>query len=280
MRGTGQRPLSCCALGWRFKGSCLCPDTVDPKQVHLLPSSGAGGRGTTWCTISRVGWQCHTVLTGGRGVPWPRRPLHVKGALPRLPGPCSESSAVGWGVGQNGGSPGVAGVSTAPCGVPKDASWPASVSETSSFVFWGPGPPGLVGPGFWAGGSADSATARTGLGAASPGWEEDGPTGPGSALPAELDKAEGSTGPELLSMASSCSDRAFLDVELELETVGVARAAGTDLGGVPMLRAKASENLAKYCLTTGSCGATGGWLEARGKEQGPAAWYSAKLFGF
>ena len=100
MRGTGQRPLSCCALGWRFKGHCLCRDTVDAKQVHLLPSSGASGQGTTWCTISRVGWQCHTVLTGGCGVPWSRRPLHDKGALPHLPGPCLESSAVGWGVGQ------------------------------------------------------------------------------------------------------------------------------------------------------------------------------------
>lgn len=80
----------------------------------------------------------------------------------------------------------------------------------------------------------------------------------------------------LLSLASWCSGRAFPDVELELETAGVA---GIGLGGVPMLSANASENLAKYCLTTGSCGATGGWLEAGGRGQGTAAWYSAKLFG-
>lgn len=45
-----------------------------------------------------------------------------------------------------------------------------------------------------------------------------------------------------------------------------------------MLKARASGYLAKYCLTKGSCGATGGWLEAGTRGQGIAAWYSAKLF--
>lgn len=83
----------------------------------------------------------------------------------------------------------------------------------------------------------------------------------------------------LLSLTSWCSGRAFLDVELETETAGVSRVSGIGLGRAPMLSAKASENLAKYCLTTGSCGATSGWLEAGGRGQGTAAWYSAKLFG-
>lgn len=45
-----------------------------------------------------------------------------------------------------------------------------------------------------------------------------------------------------------------------------------------MLSARASENRAKYCLITGSCGAMGGWLEAGVKRWGTAAWYSVKLF--
>lgn len=44
-----------------------------------------------------------------------------------------------------------------------------------------------------------------------------------------------------------------------------------------MLSARASENLAKYCLTIGSCRATGGWLEAGSKVL--QQWYSVKLFG-
>lgn len=59
----------------------------------------------------------------------------------------------------------------------------------------------------------------------------------------------------------------------------MAGTAGAGLGTAPMLRARASENLAKYCLTTGSCEATGGWLEAGGRAQGTAARYSAKLWG-
>lgn len=113
---------------------------------------------------------------------------------------------------------------------------------------------------------------RTDLGAHSLGWEEAGPTRPGLVLHAELDKAGGSEGPGLLSLATCCSGRAFLNAELELGTAGVAREAGTGLGVVPMLSARASENLARYCLTTGSCGATGGWLKAGGKGQGTAAW--------
>lgn len=55
--------------------------------------------------------------------------------------------------------------------------------------------------------------------------------------------------------------------------------SGTGLRVAPMLSARASENLAKYCLTTGSCGATGGWLEV-GTRGRAAGWYSAKLFRF
>lgn len=73
--------------------------------------------------------------------------------------------------------------------------------------------------------------------------------------------------------------QSILDVELELETAGVATVAGIGLGGAPMLSARAPENLGKYCLTTGSCGATGGWLDAMARGQGIAAWYSVKLFG-
>lgn len=46
-------------------------------------------------------------------------------------------------------------------------------------------------------------------------------------LHAELDQAGGSAGLRLLSVASCCLDRASLDVESELETAEVARAAGT-----------------------------------------------------
>lgn len=56
---------------------------------------------------------------------------------------------------------------------------------------------------------------------------------------------------------------------LELEIAGLARAARIEAS---MLNARASENLDKYSLNTGSCG-------ARGREQDPAAWYSTKLFG-
>lgn len=72
---------------------------------------------------------------------------------------------------------------------------------------------------------------------------------------------------------------AFLGVDSGLGPAGVAGAAGTGLGGVPMLRARASANLAKYCLTTGSWGATGGWLEAGGREQGMAARNAAIFSG-
>lgn len=45
------------------------------------------------------------------------------------------------------------------------------------------------------------------------------------------------------------------------------------------MSARASENLAKYGLTTGSSGATGGWFEV-GTRGRAAAWSSAKLFRF
>lgn len=54
---------------------------------------------------------------------------------------------------------------------------------------------------------------------------------------------------------------------------------GTGLRAESVLSARASENLAKDCLTTGSCGATGGWPEA-GTRGRAAAWYSAKLLRF
>lgn len=85
-------------------------------------------------------------------------------------------------------------------------------------------------------------------------------------------QGRGSVDPGLISLASCCSDRAILDRELELEIAGVATVAGTGLGGAPMWSAKASKNLAKYCLTPGSCRATGGQLEAGGREQGTATW--------
>lgn len=204
------------------------------------------------------------------------RDTSSRGPLLHLPGPCLESRVVGWRAGENGGSP---GVSTAPTGSSKDASWSPSASETSSSVFWGSGLPGRAGSSFWAGGLADSASTRIYLGAPFLGWEEAGPTRPGLVLHAELDKVGDSAGPGLLSLANCCSSRAFLNAELELGTAGVARVAGTGLGVAPILSARAPENLAKYCLTTGSCGATGGWLEAGGKGQGTAASYSAKLFG-
>lgn len=53
--------------------------------------------------------------------------------------------------------------------------------------------------------------------------------------------------------------------------------AGTVLAGAPTLSVRASENLVKYCFTTDSCGATGGWLEARGKGQATAGQASVKL---
>lgn len=125
----------------------------------------------------------------------------------------------------------------------------------------------------------DSESTGTSLGATTYGWEKAGPIRPGSALHAEQDRAGGSMNSGLASLASWCSGRAFLDVELELEIVGVARVAGTGLGGAPMLSVRASENLAKYCLTIGSCGATGGWLEVGNKGQGTAARSSVKMFG-
>lgn len=112
------------------------------------------------------------------------------------------------------------------------------------------------------------------MGATYPGWDKAGPTGPGSVPHAELDKVGDSTDPRLLSLASCCSGRPFLDVELELLTARVATATGT----APMLNARASKYLAKDCLTRGSCGATGDWLEV-GARSRCCSMYSAKLFG-
>jgi len=92
-------------------------------------------------------------------------------------------------------------------------------------------------------------------------------------LHAKVDKVGDSTDPGLFSLAHCCSGRVFLDVELELQTAGVATATGT----APMLSARASEYLAKYCFTTGSSG--GHWWLARGRKQGVTARYSVKLFG-
>lgn len=89
----------------------LCTDGVELKQAPLLSSNGASAQGNTWHALPTVTQQCHSVLAGGCGVPWLGRLLHAE-TLPPLPGLCSESRAVGWGVG-DGGSPGASRASAA-----------------------------------------------------------------------------------------------------------------------------------------------------------------------
>lgn len=77
------------------------------------------------------------------GGPWgslARQATSSQGTLLHLPGPCSESRAEGWRTGENGGSPGVSGGTTALCGLLKVASWSPVFQKPSPLCF------GVLGP--------------------------------------------------------------------------------------------------------------------------------------
>lgn len=124
----------------------------------------------------------------------------------------------------------------------------------------GSGHPGGTGSGFWTGRLADPESTGTGVGVISPGWDGAGPMGPGSVLHAELDKVGDSTDPRLFSLAHCCSGESISACR-----VGTTNSRGGHSNGDSAhVEYQASEYLAKYCLTIGSCGAIVGWLE-RGK---------------
>lgn len=110
-------------------------------------------------------------------------------------------------------------------------------------------------------------------------WEEAGPTRTGLVLHVEVDKAGGSVGPGLPSLASRCSGRGFFNSESGLRNSRDSQNVWDSPEGSTHIECQGLREPAKYCLTTGSCGATGGWLEA-GTRDRAAAWHSAKLFRF